>query len=107
LLGGYIIATDLGSQSIKTAVFDTEGRLLSTCRQSTKLHTLGPGAIVYDGDEFYKQTVEDIKLVLKNSRVFPDKVLVLSFMGMGGGIIGVDEKWQPTLNTTSRIPSFV
>jgi len=72
MAGKYIIALDLGSQSVKTAIYDAEGRSLYACSQDTKLHTVGPGAIVYDGDEFYKQTTDNIRDVLTKSLGSPN-----------------------------------
>lgn len=105
MAGKYIIASDLGSQSIKTAIYDTEGRLLGTSNMDTKIHTVGPGALVYQGDEFYQKTAENIKHVLKPSTINPKDVAVLSFTGMGGGIIGIDEKWKPTSEYTNPLDS--
>jgi xylulokinase len=105
MAGTYIIASDLGSQSVKTAIYDPDGRSLGACSQDTTLHTLGPGAIVYYGDEFYKQTITNIQRVLKNSKVNPKDVRALSFTGMGGGIIGVDQRWQPTSEYTNPLDS--
>ena len=105
MAGTYVIASDLGSQSVKTAIYDTEGRSLGACSQATKLYTVGPGAIVYYGDEFYKQTTDNIQLVLKKSKLSPKDVGALSFTGMGGGIIGVDENWRPTSEYTNPLDS--
>lgn len=101
----YIIASDLGSQSIKTAIYDTEGRPLGSSSQDTKIHTLGPGALVYQGDEFYQLTTESIRHVVEKTKIHPKDVAVISFSGMGGGIIGIDENWRPTSEYTNPLDS--
>jgi len=99
----YIIASDLGSQSVKTAIYDTEGHAIGTYSQDTKIHTLGPNALVYYGDEFYQITTENIRFLVKKTKINPKEVAVISFSGMGGGILGVDENWKPTSEYTNPI----
>jgi len=101
----YIIATDLGSQSIKTAIYDIEGRLLGSTTKATIIRKLGPGALVYSGDDFYSGTVENIRNVVEISGIEPKDIASLVFTGMGGGIIGVDENWNPTMEYTNPLDS--
>lgn len=105
MAGTYIIASDLGSQSVKTSVYDTEGRKLGSCNQDTRIHTLGPGALVYDGEEFYRLTVENIRSLVHQIGIDSKDVAVISFSGMGGGVLGVDENWRPTSEYTNPIDS--
>ncbi|MCK5569642.1 MAG: hypothetical protein KAJ15_07985 [Spirochaetes bacterium] len=99
----YIIASDLGSQSVKTAIYDIEGRSIGTFTQDTKIHTKGHGALVYYGDEFYQLTTENIRFLVKKLKINPKYVAAMSFSGMGGGIIGVDENWTPTSEYTNPL----
>lgn len=101
----HIVACDLGSQSIKTAIYNAQGISLSIVNQDTIIHTLGPGALVYQGDEFYQLVTESIKLSINNSKLNPRDIAAISFTGMGGGIIGVDKNWNPTSEYTNPIDS--
>jgi xylulokinase len=103
MAANHIIATDLGSQSVKTALYDGQFNCLATSALDTKLYTLGPGAIVYQGDDFYKATIQTIKSVLRSSAIESRDIAALSFTGMGGGIIGVDESWRQTMEYTNPL----
>ena len=99
----YIIANDIGSQSIKTALYDEEGNLVSFVNQETNIIDEGHGGLVYDGDEVYGQTIKNIRDLLQLSGINPTKVVVISFSGMGGGIIGVDKDWNSTMKYSNPI----
>jgi len=99
----YIIANDIGSQSIKTAIYDEDGNIKGSVNQETHIIDEGNGGLVYDGDEVYEQTIKNIKNLLEISGVDRNDVEVISFSGMGGGIIGVDQEWNPTMKYSNPI----
>lgn len=101
----YIIATDLGSQSIKTALYNQKGEAIEILYKNTRLHDIGHGNLVYFGDETYQMTLENIKNTLEKSKINNKRVLVLSFTGMGAGLIGVDNDWNATTEFLSPIDS--
>lgn len=101
----YIIACDLGSQSVKTAIYNTRGQSLNMISKDTKIYTFGPNALVYQGDDFYHLTTENIQISSKTLKINPKDVAAISFTGMGGGIIGVDENWNPTSEYTNPLDS--
>ncbi|GAI52908.1 unnamed protein product, partial [marine sediment metagenome] len=89
MLKKYIIAIDLGSQSIKTSIYDENGVLMDTLLQDTNIIDEGSGGLVYDGDETYKKTTESIRNLVESNKINPSRIEVISFTGMGGGIIGI------------------
>ncbi|MCL5985185.1 MAG: FGGY family carbohydrate kinase [Actinobacteria bacterium] len=99
----YIISSDLGSQSIKTVLYDGEGNDLASSVRESKIYVLGPGTLIYQGDDFYYATLENIRSVLRDSNINPKNVAVLSFTGVGGGVIGVDNNWGPTCEYTNTL----
>ncbi len=92
----YIIATDLGSQSIKTILYDFECTQIASFNQENTLHRIAIDSLVYEGNEVLQKVVFNINKVLELSGINSRQVTALSFTGMGAGIIGVDEDWQPT-----------
>lgn len=103
MLKKYIIAIDLGSQSIKTSIYDENGVLMDTLLQDTNIIDEGSGGLVYDGDETYKKTTESIRNLVESNKINPSRIEVISFTGMGGGIIGIDKQWNPTIKYLSPI----
>jgi len=92
----YIISTDLGSQSIKTAIYDEKGNSVTSYNQDSNIVILSDGSMVYDGMASFNQVIENIKNILSISKVNTNNIECLSFTGMGAGIIGIDEGWSPT-----------
>ena len=102
-LDHYIISTDIGSQSIKTALYDEHGKLINLFTQEMKLHKAAVGALIYYGDEVYEQTLTNIEHVIKDSNIDPTNVAILAFTGMGGGIICIDKYWVPISEYTNPL----
>ncbi len=103
MAGGIIIASDLGSQSVKTALYDEERNCLAVSHRDARIVKAGSGALVYDGDDFYRLVVENIRQVVHEARVSARNVAALSFTGMGGGIVGIDDSWRPTMEYTNPL----
>lgn len=92
----YIISTDLGSQSIKTAIYNRDGNSIASYNQDSNIISLSDGSMVYDGIVSFNQVMENIKNILSISKVNSKNIECLSFTGMGAGIIGIDKDWSPT-----------
>lgn len=92
----YIISTDLGSQSIKTIIYDMQCNLVASFVQENKIHRISKDSLIYDGKESLKKVIFNIKRVLELSKIDSLDIESLSFTGMGAGIIGVDKDWVPT-----------
>jgi len=99
----YIISTDLGSQSIKTAVYNLKGDLVASLNQHSKIINLPEGSMVYDGETSFKQVLENIKGTINKSSIDIKRVECMSFTGMGAGLIGIDKNWLPTTHFMSPI----
>ncbi len=92
----YIIATDLGSQSIKTILYDFECDQIASFTQENTLHRIANKSLVYDGNEVLQKVILNIGKVLELSHLTSHDIETLSFTGMGAGIIGVDKDWETT-----------
>ena len=92
----YIILTDLGSQSIKTSVYDMQCNHVASFVQENKIRRISKDSLIYDGKESLKKVIFNIKRILELSKINPLDIESLSFTGMGAGIIGVDKDWVPT-----------
>ena len=66
----FIIATDLGSQSIKTILYNYEGEIISNFVKESKIYLLNQGNLTYHGDDFYKSTIENIRQILNTILVY-------------------------------------
>lgn len=92
----YIISNDLGSQSIKTAIYNLRGQLIVSLNQDSKIISLPEGCMVYDGQVSFTQVMENIKKIINISNIDIKRIECMSFTGMGAGLIGIDKNWLPT-----------
>ncbi len=92
----YIIATDVGSQSIKTILYDFQCTQIESWKQENTLHQITGDSLVYYGNEVLQKVIFNINKVLDLSNLKSHQVETLSFTGMGAGVIGVDKDWEPT-----------
>lgn len=99
----YIISTDIGSQSIKTAIYNLRGQLIDSLYQDSKIINLSEGCMVYDGQITFEQVIENIKKIINISDIEKKRIECMSFTGMGAGLIGVDKNWLPTTYFMSPI----
>ena len=92
----YIISNDLGSQSIKTAIYNLRGQLIVSLNQDSKIISLPEGCMVYDGQVSFTQVMENIRKIINISNIDIKRIECMSFTGMGAGLIGIDKNWLPT-----------
>lgn len=75
----YLIGLDVGTQSIRSCLFDLEGSVVATA--SRPLHTTfpRPAWAEQDPEEWWRCAVEALKEILQVSRVSPTEIAALSY----------------------------
>ncbi len=91
----YLIGVDIGTSLVKSGVYDTKGRCLSTAIRRAPEENPKPGLYIQSGEEFFSTVQHVIKDAVEQSKVSPKKVEAIGFSGQMGGAIGVDEEWNP------------
>ncbi|MFB0522185.1 MAG: FGGY family carbohydrate kinase, partial [Candidatus Bathyarchaeia archaeon] len=64
----YFIGVDLGTTGTKTAIFDLEGNLLADAYEELELRYPRPGWVEQEPDDFYKSTVNTIKISMNRAK---------------------------------------
>jgi xylulokinase len=91
----YLVGVDLGTNGLKVALFDLEGNVQAETYLEMSIQYPGPGLMEQDPDEFYMGTFKSIRAVLDSSDIDPGSVLAVGFDGQMGGVIGIDESFDP------------
>ena len=91
----YIIGVDLGTNGLKVALFDIDGTVVKENYQETSIKSTGPGFMEQDPDDYYDGTIQNIKDFVQSGTIDPKEVLAIGFTGQMGGIVGVDEEYNP------------
>lgn len=88
-----LIGVDLGTTGTKTAIFDTDGRLVAEAYEESRLHTPKPGWVEQNPEDIYGSAVRTIRHCLESGGIDPHRVSAIAFDGQMAGIGSVDEAW--------------
>jgi xylulokinase len=91
----YIIGIDIGTQSTKSSIFDTDGNLVGEASQPTALHTPKPDWVEQDPEELYRSAAETVRRAVSESGLDPGRVEGISLDGQIPSLVRIDEDWQP------------
>ncbi len=89
----YLIGVDLGTTGTKTAIFDSQGRLIADAYEESKLYYPRPGWVEQKPDEIHASALRTIKRCMTQSDVNPGHVAAIAFDGQMAGIGTVDDDW--------------
>jgi xylulokinase len=90
----YLIGIDLGTQSTKSAIFDTEGNLVGESSKSVALHTPKPGWVEQDHEEIYQSAVSTVRRAVADSGIDPKDVKGISLDAQIPATVRIDEDWN-------------
>lgn len=87
----YILAIDLGTQSIRAAIVDINGNILSVSQESQEVSTPEPGWAQQKPKNWWIHTQKVIKDVLKKSKIDINLIKGICTCGQMHGPVGIDE----------------
>jgi xylulokinase len=91
----FVIGIDIGTQSTKSSIFDTDGNLVGEASQPTALHTPKPDWVEQDPEELYQSAVRTVQRAVTESGLEPRDVKGISLDGQIPSLVRIDEDWQP------------
>ncbi len=92
----YFLGIDAGTTSLKAALFDEDGRMLSVSRQEYTLDTPRPAWVELDPEIYWQACIRAVRQALEASGVSPEAVDSLCISSQGETIIPVDRQGRPT-----------
>lgn len=89
-----LIALDIGTSTLKIALFAADGRLLALARRETPLFITGD-RVEHDALACWKLVAEGLREVVLTTGVKPDEVLGISIASQGQTFLPVDRDGKP------------
>lgn len=90
-----ILAVDLGSQSVKVVAYSETGKSLKKSIRIIQPLPSEWGGYNYKAETFLELVVDALKEISSTSEIKTKDIAVLSFSGIGGGIVGVNDRLEP------------
>lgn len=87
-----LIAIDIGTQSGRAALVDFDGRILASSGKEYDLHTPAPGWAEQPAQVFWEATVYNIRKILQESGIAPERVAAIAAGAQMHGPIPIDEQ---------------
>jgi xylulokinase len=89
------VGVDLGTSGIKAGIVDEDGNLLVSSYWNTTITSSRPGQMQQSIDDLLLSALKIVREVVERSRVDPASVEGIALSGQMGGIIGIDERFEP------------
>lgn len=99
----YVIAHDVGTSSVKSALVSSEGEILAHTTAGYGFTHPNPGWVEQDPDDYWKGSVENTHRILEESKVDPDQILGIVFSTQAMGIIPLDKEGNKLKNNITWV----
>lgn len=87
----YLMAVDLGTSFIKTAVYTADGKLVTQATSPVEQEKLRPGVFIQRADKIFQAVLQCLG---KTARQMDGaRIEAIAFTGQMAGFMGVDENW--------------
>jgi len=91
----YLLGIDIGTTSLKTALFEDDGSYIGEVTQEYKLLTPIIGVVELEAEVYWQACKRGIKTLLEKTKINPDKILALAICSQGETFICVDKYGKP------------
>ncbi len=91
----YLMAIDLGTSTLKAAIFSDSGKVKAFSSVEYSLHYPGKDLIENDVEEYWKAIADLIKKVLREFDNDSSNIIALSLSSQGETLVPVDNKMSP------------
>lgn len=88
----YFMGIDIGTSSLKTAIFDEHGEMLALASKPYYFEAKKPGYAEQDPEVWWDAAVETIQRSLKELGEDPGKIKALGFSGQMHGLVPLNER---------------
>jgi len=92
IMNSYVLSFDVGTSSVKSALLDISGNVVSHATVRYTSYLPQPGWMEQDPVDYWSAVVKSTKQILQNSRINPDLVCGLVFTTQAMGIIPIDNE---------------
>ena len=87
----YVIAHDVGTSSVKSALVSSRGEVIAHSTYAYGLSYPHPGWVEQDPEDYWKGSVQNTRSILSESGIDPAQILGIVFSTQAMGIIPIDK----------------
>ena len=91
----YLLGIDVGSSSVKTALFDTEGKMIALSINEYELIMPSPNIVEIEPDTFWQKLKMGVRGILTTSKARPEQIKAMAISSQGETFITLDKRGQP------------
>ncbi len=91
----FLLALDIGTTSVKAAVFDLSGTCLGVGSQDYRLDTPAPDRVELDPERYWTSACQVVRQAVSGAGIPPEAILALGVSSQGETTICVDQAGQP------------
>ena len=91
----YLIGTDLGTSSTKSALYNMDGKLIANSSAEVPLYYPEPGVVEQENDDFYNTAAMTISRCIQESGIDPRNIGAIAFDSQMAGIGTIDDNFNP------------
>jgi len=88
----YILALDIGTQSVRAAIVDVDGKILGIEQIKHEVDSPHPGWAQQSGNMWWENICVAIGKIISQTGIDPKSIAVVSSCGQMHGMVGVDEQ---------------
>ncbi|MGN0467812.1 MAG: FGGY-family carbohydrate kinase [Acutalibacteraceae bacterium] len=99
----YALAYDIGTTGVKTCLFEIENdiKLVAAAVEGYELYVYPDGGAEQDPNEWWEAMCKTTKIVMKKSKIKPEKIDGISFCSQMQGLVMVDKNGLPVRRAMS------
>jgi len=91
----YLIGIDVGTQSVRSCLFDLDGNVVASAARPLQTSFPKPAWAEQDPEEWWRGALETLKEILQVSKVSPREVRALSYDCTACTVVGLTEEGKP------------
>ena len=99
----YVIAHDVGTSSVKTALINEAGEIITHSTTGYGITQIQPGWIEQDPEDYWNGSVVNTRKVMNLAGIDPDDILGIVFTTQAMGIIPVDKEGKLLQNNITWV----
>lgn len=95
----YLLGIDIGTSACKIAVFDREGKVISSASKEYRVYYPRPGWAEQDPAEWWEAVCRAVRQALEEKQISPEAIAGVGIDGQSWSAIAVDEKGKVLTRT--------
>jgi xylulokinase len=97
----YLIGVDLGTSSTKSALYQTDGKLVADSTVEVPIYYPKPGVVEQENEDFYTTAAVTVKNCIQESGLDARDIAAIAFDSQMAGIGAVNENFNPAMRFDS------